>query len=89
MDHLDILQENMNLTHNINARLRDELQKEQMGRELRAAVEKAEKLEMELHTICKLREDETDDREYERAYTLKRIEELEDREDRLRVVVME
>jgi hypothetical protein len=86
-DHPDILQEHVNLTHNMNARLRDELQKqcqtegeklelgantsfqetsdmekEQMRRKLRAAVEKAERLEIELQTIRKLMEDETADR---------------------------
>jgi uncharacterized protein (UPF0335 family) len=39
------------------------MKKEQMRRELRAAVEKAESLETELHTIQKLMEDKAADRE--------------------------
>jgi hypothetical protein len=49
------------------------MEQEQMRRELRAAVEKADTLEMELHIIHKLMEDEAADREDERAYLLQRI----------------
>jgi hypothetical protein len=65
------------------------MEKEQMREELRTAVLKAEKLEKELHTIRKLMEDEAADREHERASMMKRIKELEERENRLRAVFTE
>jgi hypothetical protein len=46
----------------MNTSLRDELQKDQMKTQLTAAVEKAERLQMKLHTTRKLMEDEADDR---------------------------
>jgi hypothetical protein len=68
-NNLAILQKYLNLTHNMNTQLMNELQKEchreiekvelrantsfqeHTRRELKAVVEKAERLEMELHTV--------------------------------------
>jgi hypothetical protein len=84
------------MAHNMNARHRDELQKdcqtsdmekEQMRSQLRTAVLKAELLEKELHMIRKLREDDATDRQYERAYMMRRIRQMEQRESMLRAVL--
>jgi hypothetical protein len=107
-DHLTVLQEHVNMAHNINARHRDELQKdchtqtdigaesfqqtsdmqkEQMRGQLRTAVLKAEILQEELHMIHKIREDDAADREYERAYMMWRIRQMEERENMLGVAM--
>jgi PHD and RING finger domain-containing protein 1 len=65
------------------------MEKEQLKKELRTAVLKVEKLERELYTVRKLMEDEDADREYEKAHMMKRIEELEERENLLRAVLTE
>jgi hypothetical protein len=65
------------------------MEKEQLRKDLRATVLRAEKLEKELRIVRKLMEDEAADREYERAYMTKRIEELEERENRLHTVLPE
>lgn len=70
--------EMLELTANTSFQETSGMKKEQMRRELRATVEKTEGLEAELHTIQKLTEDQAADGEYERAYMMKRIEELED-----------
>jgi hypothetical protein len=111
-DRLAVQQEHVNMAHNMNARHRDELQRdcqtqtetlelradtpfqqtsdmenEQIRRQLRTAVLKAEMLEKELHMIRKFREDDAADREYERAYMMRRIRETEERENMLRAAL--
>jgi hypothetical protein len=66
-----------------------DMEKEQMRRELRAAVEKAERLETEMRTIRGLLLDEVADRKYERAYMLKRIDELQVSEARIHEVLIQ
>jgi hypothetical protein len=54
--------------------------------ELRSAVLKADRLEKELQTLQELMENEAAEREYERALMMKRIQQLEEQEKRLRAV---
>jgi hypothetical protein len=55
--------------------------------ELISADLKADRLEKELQTLQKLMENAAADREYERACMMKRIQQLEEREERLRAVL--
>ncbi|PNF27313.1 hypothetical protein B7P43_G02770 [Cryptotermes secundus] len=66
-----------------------DIEEEQMKEELRTTLLKAEKLKKEMNTLRNLMEDEAADREYERANMMKRIEELEEREDQLYAIVTE
>jgi hypothetical protein len=107
-------QEHVNITRNMNGRLRYELrkdcqtqtetvemkvdtsfqqtsdtEKEQMERQLRTAILKAEILEKELHYMRELREYEAADREYDRAFSMRRLKQMEERENLLRAVLTE
>jgi hypothetical protein len=71
------LQENIRRENCIYLQILD-VEKEQMRRELRAAVEKADNLEAELHTIRKLMEDQKAETDYEIVSMWRKINELED-----------
>jgi hypothetical protein len=79
--------ENLELGANTSFHETSDVEKEQIRRELRAAVEKIERLQTELQTFRNFLIDETGDREHERTYMLRRIDQLQNREARIHEVL--